>query len=209
LNKIDLIDCSWGFGNNGCDGGEDFRSYQYIMKHGGIALEDAYGQYLQEDSFCRHDNTTKGAKILGYVNITEGDEEALRIAIATKGPISVGRICFFFLFFVLLMRSILAIDAAHKGFLFYSSGGKINFFLLNFKLKYFFFLVFYDPECGNKPENLDHAVLAVGYGNLNGNDYWLVKNSWSTYWGNDGYVLMSRKDNNCGVATAATYVIIE
>lgn len=60
------------------------------MKHGGIALEDEYGQYLQEDSFCHHDNATKGAKILGYVNITQGDEEALRIAIAMKGPVSVG-----------------------------------------------------------------------------------------------------------------------
>ena len=41
-------------------------------------------------SFCHHDNATKGAKILGYVNVTEGDEEALRTAIATKGPVSVG-----------------------------------------------------------------------------------------------------------------------
>ena len=59
---------------------------------------------------------------------------------------------------------------------------------------------------GNKPEDLDHAVLAVGYGVMNGVPYWLIKNSWSTYWGNDGYVLMSQKDNNCGVATAATFV---
>ncbi|CAF1140553.1 unnamed protein product [Adineta steineri] len=172
LSEQDLVDCSWGFGNNGCDGGEDYRAYQYIMKHDGIAFEDSYGPYLQEDSFCHHDSAMKGAKILGYVNVTESDEEALKIAIAKKGPVSV------------------AIDAAHKSFVFYASG------------------VYYEPDCGSKLENLDHAVLAVGYGTLNGKDYWLVKNSWSTYWGNDGYVLMSRKNNNCGVATAATYVIV-
>ena len=61
---------------------------------------------------------------------------------------------------------------------------------------------------GNKYEDLDHAVLAVGYGELDGTPYWLVKNSWSTHWGNDGYVLMSQKNNNCGVATDATFVEI-
>lgn len=123
---VDLVDCSWGFGNNGCDGGEDFRAYQYIMKHDGIALEDAYGPYLQEDSFCHHDTATKGARLLGYVNVTAGDVEALRIALVKKGPISVGKIDqssidlkLFFLF--------LAIDAAHKSFVFYASGGKNPF----------------------------------------------------------------------------------
>jgi C1A family cysteine protease len=67
--------------------------------------------------------------------------------------------------------------------------------------------VYYEPKCGNKPDALDHAVLAVGYGEFNGKGYWLVKNSWSTYWGDNGYVLMAEQDNNCGVATSPTFVI--
>lgn len=64
------------------------------------------------------------------------------------------------------------------------------------------------PSPGSTIDSLDHAVLAVGYGNLTGEPYWLIKNSWSTYWGNDGYILMSMKDNNCGVATDATFVTL-
>ena len=50
-------------------------------------------------------------------------------------------------------------------------------------------------------------MLAVGYGELNGEGCWLIKNSWSTYWGNDGYVLVAQRDNNCGIAMAPTFVV--
>ena len=56
LSQQALIDCSWGFGNNGCDGGEDFRVYQFMMKHGGIPTADSYGGYLGADGFCHMDD---------------------------------------------------------------------------------------------------------------------------------------------------------
>jgi cathepsin L len=171
LSEQNLMDCSVSYGNNGCGGGLMDDAFRYIIANGGIDTEASYPYTAQDQPTCQYTQANLGACIEQFKDIPQGNEQALQVASANVGPISV------------------AIDAGNQSFQFYSGG------------------VYYEPACS--PTALDHGVLVVGYGVDNGQKYWLVKNSWSASWGLNGYIMMSRdRNNNCGIASAASYPVI-
>ncbi|GAB4849011.1 hypothetical protein Ancab_003823 [Ancistrocladus abbreviatus] len=82
-----------------------------------------------------------------------------------------------------------AIEASGKEFQLYQSG-------------------VFSGECGTEP---DHAVVAVGYGTEDDIDYWIVRNSWGTDWGEDGYIRIERNIETfagmCGIAMEPSYPV--
>lgn len=81
-----------------------------------------------------------------------------------------------------------AMDASHNSFQLYKKG-------------------IYSPSVCSKTK-LDHGILVVGYGNEDGTDYFLVKNSWGTSWGMEGYFMIENKNDLCGICTSASYPVV-
>jgi len=103
LSEQNLIDCSRNEGNKGCQGGLMDFAFKYIKENSGLDTEDSY-PYEAKNDVCRFKRADVGASDVGYTDIRSMDEDALKAAVASIGPISV------------------AIDASHKSFQAYRHG---------------------------------------------------------------------------------------
>nr|XP_014282110.2 cathepsin L1-like [Halyomorpha halys] len=170
LSEQQLVDCTIDYDNGGCRGGLMDNSFEYLKDVEGLESEDSYPY----DRSCRYDKNKviPGTQVKAYTDIKSKDDEALRAAVATVGPVSI------------------AVSAGNQHFMFYGGG------------------VFNGDTCN--PEKLDHGILLVGYGSDDGEDYWLVKNSWGPNWGEKGYMRLTRTKNNaCGISSMASYPILQ
>jgi C1A family cysteine protease len=84
----------------------------------------------------------------------------------------------------------IGVDAESRRFMFYRSG------ILNIK------------QCPTRQQDMDHAMVVVGYGHdpTLRMSYWIIRNSWGTRWGENGYLRLAKDAGNmCGVAAMAYY----
>ncbi|XP_015120688.1 cathepsin L1 [Diachasma alloeum] len=103
LSEQNLVDCAnWWYLNFGCKGGEVNHAFRYVKKYG-LDTEASYPYEAKNDK-CHFRKETIGTTEVSWVNIRRGNEEDLKAAVATMGPVSV------------------AIDASLSSFHFYSEG---------------------------------------------------------------------------------------
>ncbi|GLC60494.1 hypothetical protein PLESTB_001620000 [Pleodorina starrii] len=192
FSEQQFLDCSWDYGTSGPP-----DAAEYMLAAGGVPVQEADYPYLGQNGWC------KGP--FAPTNSTTTSPTTASSTSTTSTPLlSPGARLTGYQHIpprdeAALMEAValhgpvaVGIDGGRLGFRFYSEG------------------VYHDPHCGQDLDSMDHAVLLVGYGTTpEGVDYWLIKNSWSKYWGLDGYARIARKGNDCGISTDAVLAVVE
>ncbi len=82
---------------------------------------------------------------------------------------------------------------------------QIDYIVTNYHELHYFLLFVGLEDKFNPFEITNHAVLLVGYGveKATGEKYWIVKNSWGTQWGEEGYFRIKRGVDECAIESIA------
>ncbi|KYN96171.1 cysteine proteinase falcipain 1 [Plasmodium gaboni] len=191
FSEQEVVDCSKD--NFGCDGGHPFYSFLYVLENQ-LCLGDEYKYKAKDDMFCLNYRCKRKVSLTSIGGVKENQ---LILALNEVGPLSVN-------------------VGVNNDFVSYSEG-------------------VYNGTCS---DDLNHSVLLVGYGqvqknklnynhnniknynitqNFNQQDdniiyYWIIKNSWSKKWGENGFMRLSRNKNGdnvfCGIGVEVFYPIL-
>lgn len=169
LSEQQMVDCDTY--DSGCNGGLQERTFEWIKEHQGLMLEKDYPYRARKQS-CKSDQSkfVEGLELTGYKKLGNCAE--------TWCDVDEVEIRDF-----LLKTGPLAIALNADLLQLYSEG-----------------IIDADEwECD--PDGMNHAVTLVGYGHDADEDldFWIVRNSWGDYWGEDGYFRMARGKGTCGI----------
>jgi len=162
--------------DDGCDGGDTLSAYKYIAKVGGLTTEKDY-------PYTSGDTGKTGRCKRSKIDIVGGRVKSKSWATA---PCEEGKCNH-------QNEDVLAKNLVDQG--------PVSVCLNAEKWQHYKRGVMSGKSCGgHSASDLDHCVQLVGFAD----DYWMVRNSWNTDWGIEGYIHLKMGSNTCGIADEAT-----
>jgi C1A family cysteine protease len=176
LSPQQVVDCDTYDG--GCNGGDTVTAYSYYIQKNGLETEKSY-PYKAVDQSCSFSKSLVVSTMSNYTFATKPCYDTCTKQDETTLAANI----------VTTGPASICVNAGGSNWQFYSSGIMTS-------------------GCAGAYNVLDHCVHLVGFGYTasTGKQYWLVKNSWGTSWGNAGYIYIQVGSNLCGIADEATFV---
>lgn len=189
LSEQQSVSCAGlRYGNLGCNGGYYSGLWDFSKDNDGICSEADY-PYTSGNgdtgSCIKGCDPVSGTKVQSYVDVTPNSDTAMMTALNVC-PLSI------------------AIEADQRSYQMYLSGIYNDYEGCNANSK---------TKGANSQPNIDHAVVLVGYGTENGQDYYILRNSWDVSWGEGGYMRIARGNQFgpygvCGVLYDPMYPVV-
>jgi hypothetical protein len=179
-----IVDCDIGgkWGDDGCNGGFTEGAFEYVVGAGGIETESDY-PYTSGDSGeagdCEFDKTKVAVSITGYQYAIPPCTSGSCAHQDENGLLSQ------------ITKAPISICVNAEPWQFYSSG------------------IMKHGQCDGAYADQDHCVQLVGYDQTASSSksyYWIVRNSWNSDWGIDGYIHLEIGTNTCGVCDDAIFI---
>jgi len=175
LSEQQLLSCDYGIsaGNFGCNGGLQENAFEYVIDLGGIVSEETYPYRSYMGSITGNTHPPcQDSKVTS---------DQFAASISSWSQVSSSAAQEDDIMTALVNQGPVTIGINAENMESYTGG-------------------IADPTVC-PAAGVDHAVLIVGYGTQLGTDYWTIKNSWGSSWGEDGYYRIVRGSNACGLAT--------
>lgn len=181
LSEQQLVDCAQAFDTAGCNGGLPSHAFEYIKHAGGLSTEFAYPYHGVDETCTFNKSATPETTPFVPSSAGVGAEVPGGSINITKGDEESLK------HFLATEGPISVAFQVASDFRDYSSG------------------VYTSSVCKNGAQDVNHAVLAVGYGTMNGMPYWTIKNSWDYSWGDEGFFKIEAFKNMCGIANCNSF----